>query len=168
MQGRLTQEEQYLVEQNMKLIHFVLKKMNITHDYEDFFGVGCIGLCVAANTWVKEKGSAFTTYACNIIRHKIINYMKCVKKSFYVPIEHCENLCLYEEKGFANFEDKQLIKLILNNLDKYLEENEAQIMRLIIAEVYPAEIARRMGIELNTIYNLRKSAIKKIKAFVKI
>jgi RNA polymerase sigma factor (sigma-70 family) len=168
MQGRLTQEQQEFVERHLNLIHFVLKKMKITKNYEDFYGAGCIGLCVAANTWDKEKGSAFTTYACNIIKQKIINHMKCIKNPFFLPIEQCENLCVYQEKGFANLEDKQLVQLILSNLDSFLDEDEAQVMRLIIADVSPIDIASQIGIDVFTVYNLRKTAIKKTKAFVQI
>ena len=47
----LNSEQRKLVEDNTKLVHFVLNKMHITmanKDYEDYFQVGCVGLCKAA------------------------------------------------------------------------------------------------------------------------
>lgn len=168
MQGRLTKEGQQLVEQHMKLVSFVLKSIKIKYDYEDSFSAGCIGLCKAATTWNGNQGIAFSTYAFHIIKHEIINYLKSNKLINYKTIEQCEDACLYEDKGFKNFEDKQLLQLILSNLNNFLDKYEAEVVRLLIKGITPAEIARRMGIDVFAVYNLRKSAVKKTKDFVKI
>jgi RNA polymerase sigma factor (sigma-70 family) len=168
MQGRLTREGQQLVEQHMKLVNFVLKNMKIKYDYEDSFSAGCIGLCRAATTWDENQGVAFTTYAYYIIKHEIINYLKSNKSSNHTLTDQCEETCLYIDKGFANIEDKQLVQLILSNLDSFLDEHEAEVIRLTIKGVPSAEIAKRMGIDVFTVYNLRNSAVKKTKDFIKI
>jgi RNA polymerase sigma factor (sigma-70 family) len=168
MQRRLTGEEQRIVEQNLKLINFVLKSMKIKYEYEDCFSAGCIGLCSAATTWNENQGVAFSTYACHIIKHEIINYLKSNKSSNYKLIEQCEGIYLYEEKGYKNLEDKQLAQFILSNFDKFLDKHEAEVMCLFIKGIASAEIAKLMGIDVFTVYNLRKSAAKKAKYFAKI
>ncbi len=55
-----------LVEENLKLVHFVIhKKFPLIKDveYDDLFQIGCIGLIKAARKY-EETRSQFSTYAC--------------------------------------------------------------------------------------------------------
>ena len=65
--------KQELIEDNMKLVYFVLNRYypNFAND-EDLVQVGMLGLCRAAEFW-DGKSSKFSTYACTIIRNVIIN-----------------------------------------------------------------------------------------------
>ncbi|MBR1865741.1 MAG: sigma-70 family RNA polymerase sigma factor [Lachnospiraceae bacterium] len=71
---RLDAEERKRVEENMKLVHKVIRDkipyMNLTGFYtrEDLFQIGCIGLCKAAAT---DKGGCFSTYAYRLIWNEI-------------------------------------------------------------------------------------------------
>ena len=64
----MNDEQQRLVTDNMKLVHFVVNKYYPTFNgNEDVSQVGMVGLCKAALAWNPEK-TTFTTCACNYIR----------------------------------------------------------------------------------------------------
>lgn len=71
---KLTAEQQKKAEENMKLIHKVIKdKVHGFNQwgfytYDDLFQIGCIGLCKAAAT---DKGGTFSTYAYRLIWNEI-------------------------------------------------------------------------------------------------
>lgn len=70
----LSAEQERKVEENMGLVHSVIKsKLCAPYQvgifcYEDFFQIGCIGLCKAAAT---DKGGTFSTYAYRLIWNEI-------------------------------------------------------------------------------------------------
>lgn len=59
-----------MIEDNLKLVHYVLHKLNIKQDYEDYFQIGCIGLIKAERAYKEEKGK-FSSFAVNCIRNEI-------------------------------------------------------------------------------------------------
>ena len=70
----LTEEQQRKVEENTGLVHCVIRtKLHAPYQvgiysYEDFFQIGCFGLCKAAAT---DKGGTFSTYAYRLIWNEI-------------------------------------------------------------------------------------------------
>ena len=70
----LTVEQQEMVEQNLGLVHKVIHdKLHRPYQvglftYDDFFQIGCIGLCKAVAT---DKGGTFSTYAYRLIWNEI-------------------------------------------------------------------------------------------------
>jgi RNA polymerase sigma factor (sigma-70 family) len=72
----MNDEQQRLVTDNMKLVHFVVNKYYPTFNgNEDVSQVGMVGLCKAALAWNPEK-TTFTTCACNYIRNEIRLYFR--------------------------------------------------------------------------------------------
>ena len=67
----LNDAQRKLVEDNLKLCHFMLHKMGIRGKYyEDCFQIACIGLCKAAANYQEEK-SKFSSYATICIRNAL-------------------------------------------------------------------------------------------------
>ena len=70
----LTVEQQRRAEENMGLVHQVIKDKIHGYGqwgfytYDDLFQIGCIGLCKAAAT---DKGGTFSTYAYRLIWHEL-------------------------------------------------------------------------------------------------
>ena len=70
----LTTEQQRKAEENMGLVHQVIKDKIHGYGqwgfytYDDLFQIGCIGLCKAAAT---DKGGTFSTYAYRLIWHEL-------------------------------------------------------------------------------------------------
>jgi RNA polymerase sporulation-specific sigma factor len=67
-----------LVLDNKKLVYYVVKKLGIHKDIDNFYDIGMIGLCKAARSFDSESGTKFSTYAISCIRNEI--YMYCRKK----------------------------------------------------------------------------------------
>ena len=85
--GKLSNEQERLVLDNMKLVYNVVKKMGIMQnsiDYEDIISIGTIGLIKSAITFNSLKGYAFSTYATKCIKNEIFfsfrKTKKCVKE----------------------------------------------------------------------------------------
>ena len=71
-----------LIEENMGLVGKVIKDnvRNIhsigLYTYEDLFQIGCVGLCIAADTYRMDGTGCFSTYAYVLIRNEIFKALK--------------------------------------------------------------------------------------------
>lgn len=80
----LTEQQKLLVESNMHLIGFCLRRMggiasgDAASSYEDLWQIGAMGLMEAARNYQPGK-AAFSTFACHCIRQKVmIMYVKAM------------------------------------------------------------------------------------------
>lgn len=77
----LTDRQQQLVEENMGLVHAVLKRCVSgphslgVYSYDDLFQIGCIGLCKAAAEYTPGR-AAFSTYAFILIRNEVFHALE--------------------------------------------------------------------------------------------
>lgn len=65
-----------LILNNIKLIYYVLNKLHLSSESQEYFDIGMIGLCKAANTYDTDKKIAFTTYAYKCITTQILNEIR--------------------------------------------------------------------------------------------
>lgn len=73
------QERDEIILKNKNLVHYILKKMRVqpgTSDYEDLYSVGIIELIRVIDTFDKDKGFAFATYAYPCIKGAIQRYIR--------------------------------------------------------------------------------------------
>lgn len=76
----MTKQQQQLVEDNMNLVPFTIRRYYPWHvDDEDIIQIGMIGLCQAAMAWDENKGT-FSTYAICRIRGVLSHHFKKEKK----------------------------------------------------------------------------------------
>lgn len=70
--------ESRLVEDNLRLVHFVVRKfVDLPKEtYEDYFQEGCVYLTLAAERFDASKGFAFSTFAANYIYNGIRRYRR--------------------------------------------------------------------------------------------
>lgn len=70
--------ENRLVEDNLRLVHFVVRKFgDLTKEtYEDYFQEGCVYLTLAAERFDASKGFTFSTFAANYIYNGIRRYRR--------------------------------------------------------------------------------------------
>jgi RNA polymerase sporulation-specific sigma factor len=67
-----------LVENNLNLVHHILKRFyppNSMYDYDDLFQIGCIGLFKASKKYDESKGK-FSTLACRCIIHEVVREIR--------------------------------------------------------------------------------------------
>jgi len=71
-----------MIEDNMGLVGKVIKDnvRNIhsigIYTYEDLFQIGCVGLCIAADTYRANGKGSFSTYAYVLIRNEMFKALK--------------------------------------------------------------------------------------------
>lgn len=67
---------------NIGMVGSVLKSLNLNLFDEDLFETGLVGLVKAVNTFRKEKGVRFSTYAIPIIRNEVLH---TIRKKQIIP-----------------------------------------------------------------------------------
>lgn len=180
---KLTDEQQKLVLDNQKLVYHVIKRLNLYNKLEDYFDIGLIGLCKAAQTFKPENGSRFSTYACVCIRNDILMEIRNENRqcdayaiSFSSIISSSKDNDLSLEDILSDYElendilnREELISLItsiekLNEEDKtiinlYFYQNKTQKQIAQILNMSQAQASRRIQRALN---NLRKGGLLNI------
>ena len=136
----MTKEERFF--ENEGLIYYMIDKFNIpnTHmDYEDLVGEGRLALWKAVVSYKDNKDTAFSTYACNVIKNHLSVYLN--KKSVR------DNRIMYENSL---------------SLDTMVGDNNDTILEEIIPGNKPlGDISLRVYFD-----NLRKTAkTKSVKIF---
>lgn len=134
-------EKQTFAENDMNLIHFVLKgisKNNIP--YDELYSVGSLGFAKALNGFRKDKSTKFSTYAVYCIRNEVLFYL-------HKEQAHASNLSLNQ----ALAEDGNGHDLVLGDtisdidtgkksLEEALEDSDTRKLLLkIIAKLTPVE-----------------------------
>lgn len=95
---RLTPEQQYLVETNLSVVHWVIvENIHVNRTiygmaYEDLYQEGCLWLCKAAATYDASL-SLFPTYAKKVVRNGLISYCRrqCDKEKHFVHLDVGDN-----------------------------------------------------------------------------
>ena len=177
---KLTDEQQKLVLDNQKLVYHVIKRLNLYNKLEDYFDIGLIGLCKAAQTFKPENGSRFSTYACVCIRNDILMEIRnenrqcdayAISFSSIISSSKDNDLSLEDILSDYDLENdilnrEELISLItsiekLNEEDKtiinlYFYQNKTQKQIAQILNMSQAQASRRIQRALN---NLRKGGL---------
>ena len=177
---KMNEEQQKLVLDNQKLVYHVIKQLHLYHKLEDYFDVGIIGLCKAAQTFNPENNSKFSTYAYICIRNNILMEIRNEKRqcdayamSFSSIISSSKDKDLTLEDTLSDYElendilnKEELISLImsiekLNEKDKmiidlYFYQNKTQKQIAQILNMSQANASRRIQRALN---NLRKGGL---------
>ena len=76
---KLSIEKHQMVIENLNLVHWALKSMNVpvySSNYEDYYQEGCIGLIHAVMRFDESKGFQFATFAVPYIRGTIQRYRR--------------------------------------------------------------------------------------------
>ena len=158
-----------LILNNLNLVHFVIKKMNIKigndFDYDDLYQVGVIGLIYASKNYDENKHITFSTFSFVCIKNEILKfiYKGSYNDSLQVEIRddvvledtiRDENVNIEEEIIFN--ENNQELHYILNN---YLNESERKIIKMLYgidSKVYKQN-------EISEIFNIPQYKVSRIK-----
>lgn len=133
---KFTEEEKNKVaEENLALVHYVLKGFSNTGiDYDELEGAGNLGFAKALNSFNKNKGIRFATYAINCITNEILFFLRKEKKHIINTVSMQKELN-FDNKGNPltiedTLEDEEFSrKGIEYNL--FQEENKKMILRVI-------------------------------------
>lgn len=145
-----------LVEQNMKLVYYIVSREYPTflHD-EDIIQSGMVGLCKAANTWDSTKAK-FSTYAGRCIRNEI-------NQEFIRRKPHSKNLSLDTKVG----DDGTLAECLVGQEDIDYFEDGAFLNTLTAEERDILEMAE-IGYSTDEIADLRGCSTQKIQKILRL
>ena len=68
-----------LISNNLRLIDFVIFKMNLKEKKDEYYDIGLRALAQAGNTFDESKGNKFSGYAFACIRNEILKQIEFEK-----------------------------------------------------------------------------------------
>lgn len=179
-----------LILDNVNLIYYVLKKMNLYKNADEYYDICMIGLIKAANTFNESKGYTFSTYGISCIRSELLGYLRrqnsskrkanyntvSLEMSVYKENDGKEITLLdtlpsndnVEEEIIVN-EEKELLIEALNILD----DKELLVISYMFGingynEIKQKDIATILGMQQGSVSRIGKRAINKMKYYLKV
>lgn len=160
--------KEQVVLNNVGIVGFVLKSLNLNSLDEDLFETGLVGVIKAVNTFNPNKGVKFPTYAAQIIRNEIL--MTFRKKRIASAFSLNEPYQL-ENGGSVDFsemiadnrrfEEEVIADAQMKQIFSKLSDREKKIISLSMDEKTQTEIAKICGISQSQVSKIRKSIYKK-------
>jgi len=174
----ISQEQEKLILNNQKLVHYFVKKLYISEsDYDDLASIGTIGLIKAAITFDKNKGVKFVTYASRCIKAEFSNYFKKeLPYKNFISLDECishnsedPNTILgdiisdssedFTEKIVNNEDFIRFISIVLN----CLKQKETLVILYQLSGINQDYIASLFNVTKSYIGKIKKQACSKIK-----
>jgi len=184
------EEKEQVAEENMALIHYVLKKLNIAGiPYDELFSAGQMGYAKALANYDKSRAVKFSTYAINCIRNEILFFVRKEKKHLDNDVSlnkilstdkdgnnlQLEEIVADERLGTRSLEEivlSQENRSMLLNALQYLKEEEQFIIiyrygldRGII--LTQKEIANKVGMSQANVSKIQKNCLQKLKLILR-
>lgn len=72
----MSEKQEQMVFENMNLVYFVLKKLNLYSQQEELFDLGLIGLIKGVKTFDESKNISLSTYLFKCIKNEILAPMR--------------------------------------------------------------------------------------------
>lgn len=145
-----------------------MKYINSPLEKDDLVQEGMIGLLAAINSYRKEEGASFATYARHCINNSIQSALRKVSRLKDIPQA---NIVSLEEDYFDNVvhlsaEDEYLAKESVSNLGRVLYEElssfENEVLRLYIVGCSYNQIAEKLDKNPKAIDNAIQRIRKKL------
>ena len=174
---------QLLIEKNLRLVAYIVKKYNTSdRELDDLLSIGTIGLIKGVDSFDGSKKIRLATYCARCIENEILMYIRTEKKS-------SKNVYLYDSIGsdkegneinlidVIEYEDDDVVEKITQDerirrltdkIESVLSRREQDIIRKRYGiEGYDIktqrEIAAEYGISRSYISRIEKSALLKLR-----
>lgn len=177
---RLSKEKEYLVEDNVRLVDYLVLKLGVvpnSEQHKDLRSIGFIALTKAAITYDEQKGCTFATYASRVINNELfMNYRREKKRandiSLDAPIwdngkgdeialgEMVEDSRINFVEDITNEDDISKVLSIILNL---LKPRQKIIILYQMADLTQAEIAEKLSISQSYISRLQAKSISRVR-----
>jgi len=180
MSMKLSPENEHLVTDNYRLVYYLVNKMGIkpnSQDYDDIVSIGTMGLIKAAISFDSSKNTTFATYASRCINNEIFMHFRKANKyanDIYIydvmgddgkgNVITLGDLIEHPESNFIEkiITDESFIKLISIALN-CLEGRKRLVILYKIGEVSQPNIAQKLNISQSYVSRIAQKAIHKIK-----
>lgn len=148
----LTEIGKKLVEDNLGLAASAVKRYSGSPNYNDLLSEANLGLVIAAATWNKDFGVAFSTYAFHCIRNAIIKFLR--REMQYKSVSLDYNLQEIESgrQGEQTVDDLDEIDFINNNIS----DREVNILKMRSDGSTLLEIGAAHGISKQRVQQITK------------
>lgn len=179
-----------LILDNVNLIYYVLKKMNLYKNADEYYDIGMIGLIKAVDTFDESKGYTFSTYGICCIRSELLGYIRRQnsnkRKANYNTISL--EMTIYQENddreinlidtlsSKVNIEEEIIVneeKELLEEALKILNDKELLVISYMFGingydEIKQKDIATKLGMQQGSVSRIGKRAINKMKYYLKV
>jgi DNA-directed RNA polymerase len=137
-----------------------LVSLRLYKDYDEFYQIGCIALWDAYQQFNPDKGN-FSAYAISFIRGRMLTHLsketRYNERHAYTAEEMME---LMPSVGDQLPLEKEMLDTYLWNLT---DKEKSWVYQAIFLQRKPSEIQQAFGISRNSIYLLKKNALKKMR-----
>lgn len=174
-----------LIKHNLRLVAHIAKKYNNYKDQDELISIGSLGLIKGIESYNLEKGNKLTTYCSRCIENEILMAMRSQKKyinvvSLYDPIgvdkegnemTYIDILKQDEDIVYKNVENEMVHKLLIDTMDKKLDEREKQILILRYGllsndPLTQQDVAKQLNISRSYVSRLEKRALKALRGAI--
>lgn len=181
----LTERQKSMVEDNINLIHHILKKSNFGNvsadEYDDYFQQGAYGLCLAAKSFDESKGFEFSTLACTYILGYLRRYYRDFAQGPIRPtrsqfdkkqsptylyynkaVNYDDNTdseileFLHIESSDSNFDNETVSDIDFERFSQALRERDKNVVELARQGATQIEIAKVTGISQAQVSRIKK------------
>lgn len=174
------QEQEVMLENNLKLVFYVLIKRFPTYAYnEDIYQIGCIGLWQAVKGY-KDSVGAFSSFACACIYNQVAMALRKQRKSndysfisFDEPLFEGSDLSVSDsivdvssEIEFTNIEYSDTKKNVIKAINR-LNSTEQRVLNLSMSGMNQGDIAKIMSSSQPNISRSLSSARAKLKRYLR-
>ena len=166
---------------NIALIKFIIKKMNLKYNFEECYMVGEEALIKAIKTFDENKGYKFSSYATKCIQYELSNYLRYKNRErrkyddYLISLD--EEIGKYKstllelisdgtdlEKDIIETEKNELLKTIISILepqDKFMLEHYFELWGN--EKMSQTKIAQVLGVNQKFVSHRIKRAMRIIK-----
>ena len=171
-----------LILHNLRLVsHIVRKYYGTAKNQEDLVSIGTLGLVKAVDTFKRDSGAKFATYASKCIQNEILMHIRSQKKlsseislNDVIDVDRDGNLLTYldvvsSDESLEDDVSKQIISdKALKVIDRVLTPREKRIIVLRFGlngkkPMTQKGIADALGISRSYVSRIEKSAIEKVR-----
>ena len=176
---------QKLIVHNLRLVAQIVKKYYSQSDQEELISTGTIGLIKAVDTFDPDNGTRFATYACRCLQNEILMQFRAQKKyqnevsvNDTIDTDKDGNPLTYGDIISTDedivdlldlrFRTKKVLECVMNGLTE--RERKIMILRYGIGGGRcrtQRETAEKLGISRSYVSRIEKSALDKLRSYMK-
>ncbi|KKI93226.1 hypothetical protein WQ54_05130 [Bacillus sp. SA1-12] len=153
-----------LLEQYKPMIYYIIRKLAIYKNEQEFYQIGCIALWEAAQRFNKEKGE-FRSYVYSFISGRM-------KTALSKEWNKWNNECQFGNDGYLEVDTGEcdytplLTSSVFDSIATLLTENQSKWLKAYcLYEKLPADIAKEEGVSVHAVKAWRRDTIAKLKKY---
>ena len=168
----MNQVNNQLVEDNIKLVYFVIHKLGLKLD-DDLVSEGKVALIIAARGYNPDKGVKFSTYATKTIKGYIMTYVNkrrpIIKpfrngtKFMQAPMVDIDDTILTE---MVSVDEDMHSQIFVDEFIKSLDKREQIVVKGLLEDKTQSEIGEDLAISQVQVYRIINGIRGKLRAYI--